>query len=312
MNITIRQLNVFQAVARHLSYTDAAVELHLTQPAVFMQIKQLESVIGLPLFETVGKKLYLTAAGDELVWYSQIFTQQLEEMREVFASLQGIEHGTLTLSTSGTAIPFMSRLLAAFTKQHPAIKLNLNIANRAGLIHHIEANEVDLVIMGKPPDKMNVESQSFMENPLIVIAPPEHPLTRRKNIPLVELMQNEFVVRERGSGTRIAMERFFSEHSINLRTSMETASNESIKHAVSAGLGLGILSIHMLELELITQRVAVLDVEHFPIMRHWYLVYRQGKRLSPVAQAFKEFVVQEVEKIWLLRQLCKMGGISLR
>lgn len=309
MNITIRQINVFQAVVRHLSYTDAAAELHLTQPAVFMQIKQLESVVGLPLFETIGKKLFLTAAGTELIRFSRAISQQLEEMQEVFASLQGIERGTLTLSTSGTASPFMSRLLAVFTQRHPAIQLNLDIANRAGLLHHIDANEVDLVIMGRPPDKMDVVAEGFMVNPLVVIAPPDHSLVSRKQIPLPELMQNEFVVREQGSGTRIAMERFFAEHQVALKTSMETASNDSIKHAVSAGLGLGMLSIHMLDLELAAQRIAVLDVEHFPIMRHWYVVYRKGKRLSPVAQAFKDFVVQETERIWPLRQLCEMGGI---
>jgi DNA-binding transcriptional LysR family regulator len=310
MNITMRQLQIFQAVAQHRSYTAAATYLHLTQPAVFMQVKQLEESVGLPVFETIGKRLYLTGAGQELLRYSQIFSQQFEEMREVFANLQGIERGTLSLSTSGTAIPFTSQLLAAFFRDHPAISLNIDIANRAGLLDHLEANEVDLVIMGKPPDKMDLESEGFMANPLVVIAPPDHPLARRKKTPLAQLMEHEFVVRERGSGTRNAMERFFSAHRVELMASIETASNDSIKHAVAAGLGLGILSIHMIELELAAKRLAVLDVEHFPIMRHWYVVYRKGKRLSPVARMFKDFVVEQTEQIWPLRHLCKMAGFK--
>jgi DNA-binding transcriptional LysR family regulator len=144
----------------------------------------------------------------------------------------------------------------------------------------------------------------------VVIAPPDHPLARRKKTPLAQLMEHEFVVRERGSGTRNAMERFFSAHRVELMASIETASNDSIKHAVAAGLGLGILSIHMIELELAAKRLAVLDVEHFPIMRHWYVVYRKGKRLSPVARTFKDFVVEQTEQIWPLRHLCKMAGFK--
>jgi DNA-binding transcriptional LysR family regulator len=310
MNITMRQLQIFQAVAQHRSYTGAATHLHLTQPAVFMQIKQLEVSVGLPVFETIGKRLYLTGAGQELLRYSQIFSQQFEEMREVFAHLQGVERGTLSLSTSGTAIPFTSQLLAAFFRDHPAISMNIDIANRAGLVSHLDANEVDLVIMGKPPDKMDLESEGFMANPLVVIAPPAHPLASRKKIPLTELMENEFVVRERGSGTRNAMERFFTAHRVELLASIETASNDSIKHAVAAGLGLGILSLHMIELELAAKRLVVLEVEHFPIMRHWYVVYRKGKRLSPVARIFKDFVVEQTERIWPLKRLFKMAGFK--
>jgi DNA-binding transcriptional LysR family regulator len=306
----MRQLQIFQSVAQHRSYTAAATHLHLTQPAVFMQIKQLEVSVGLPVFETIGKRLYLTGAGQELLRYSQIFSQQFEEMREVFAHLQGVERGTLSLSTSGTAIPFTSQLLAAFFRDHPAISMNIDIANRAGLVSHLDANEVDLVIMGKPPDKMDLESEGFMANPLVVIAPPAHPLASRKKIPLTELMENEFVVRERGSGTRNAMERFFTAHRVELLASIETASNDSIKHAVAAGLGLGILSQHMIELELAAKRLVVLDVEHFPIMRHWYVVYRKGKRLSPVARIFKDFVVEQTERIWPLKRLFKMAGFK--
>ena len=276
-----------------------------------MQIKQLESTVGLPLFETIGKKLFLTAAGETLARYGLTISQQLDEMRDVFATMQGVEGGTLRLSSSETPIPFMSRLLAAFFREHPAVNLNIDVAHREGLLRHLTANEVDLVIMGQPPEKMDLESERFMPNPLVVVAPPDHPLVKRRQIPLGELLENEFVVREPGSGTRIAMERFFAQHDAGpLKTSLETASNDSIKHAVSAGLGLSILSIHTLELELLAKRIAVLDVEAFPIMRHWYIVYRKGKWLSPVARSFKDYVVTETENIWPLADLLAMAGME--
>lgn len=300
MNITMRQLQVFQAVAKNLSYTKAAAELHLTQPAVSMQIKQLEDALGLPLFEQLGKKIYLSSAGAEMQHYSRAIGQQLAEIREVFAALKGLQRGTLALSAPSTANAFVTHLLAAFCQQHPEITFNLDIANRQGLLNRLEHNETDLVIMGQPPTDKDLSHEKFMDNPLVVIASAAHPLARRKAIPLAELMENEFLVREQGSGTRIAMERFFAAHDVSLHTRMELASNEAIKQAVSAGLGLGIVSIHTLELEMALGRVKVLEVESFPIMRHWYIVHRSGKRLAPVAQAFKAFVLTQAKSLWTL------------
>ncbi|MDH5192030.1 MAG: LysR family transcriptional regulator [Gammaproteobacteria bacterium] len=293
MNVTFRQIKVFQAVARSMSYTEAAKKLHLSQPAVSMQVKQLEENIGLPLFEQMGKKIYMTDAGNEFYVYAQEITRLLDEADAVFEEMKGVHGGKLTVSVATTANYFATRLLANFAKQHEGITISLDVTNREVLLKRITQNETDMVIMGRPPEDMELETEVFMDNPLVVIAPPDHPLVKEKEIPFKRMQQETFVVREQGSGTRIAMERFFAEEGVRLTTGMEMTSNEAIKQAVEAGLGLGIVSIHTLELELETNHIKVLDVEMFPIMRHWYVVYRKGKRLSPVAQAFREFVLEE-------------------
>jgi DNA-binding transcriptional LysR family regulator len=291
MNVTFRQLKVFQAVARHLSYTQAAQVLHLSQPAVSMQVKQLEENIGLPLFEQLGKKIYLTDAGHEFYSYSQELSRLLDEVEEVMENLKGIKGGRLAVSVATTANSFATRLLASFSHLHDNVTISLDVTNRRGLLDQLQNNETDLVIMGRPPADLDLVTEPFMDNPLVVIAPPTHPLADDSNIPMKALQQETFVVREPGSGTRIAMERFFSEQGVHLTTGMEMTSNEAIKQAVEAGLGLGIVSVHTLELELETGRLVILDADNFPILRHWYLVYRQGKRLSPVAHAFRDYVL---------------------
>ena len=293
MNVTLRQLKVFESVARYLSYTRAAAELYLSQPGVSMQIKQLEGNLGLPLFEKIGKKIFLTEAGQEMYQYSRNISQQLAEANSVIEALKGVKSGRLQVSVATTANYFATRLLAAFSKRYEGVTVHLDVTNRESLLRQLDANETDLVIMGQPPAGMDLETVAFMENPLVIIAPPAHPLVRKKAISLEQLQTETFVVRELGSGTRIAMERFFADKGVSLSTGMEMTSNEAIKQAVEAGLGLGIVSIHTLELELETKRLKLLDVESFPILRHWYIVHRKGKRLSPVAQAFKAFVLNE-------------------
>ena len=195
------------------------------------------------------------------------------------------------MSVATTANSFATRLLARFSHLHDNVTISLDVTNRRGLLDQLQNNETDLVIMGRPPENLDLVTEPFMDNSLVVIAPPTHPLANATNIPMKALQQETFVVREAGSGTRIAMERFFSEQGVSLTTGMEMTSNEAIKQAVEAGLGLGIVSIHTLELEMETGRLIVLDAENFPILRHWYLVHRQGKRLSPVAQAFHDYVL---------------------
>ncbi|MEE8481840.1 MAG: LysR substrate-binding domain-containing protein [Acidiferrobacterales bacterium] len=293
MNLTLRQLKVFEAVARHSSYTRAAEELHLTQPAVSMQIKLLEGNIGIPLFERLGKKTYLTDAGKELYTCSSAISRQLDEVDEILEGMKGISRGRLRVSVASTANYFATRLLAAFSKLHDGITVVLDVTNRAGLLMQLANNETDLVVMGQPPQKLDLVAAGFMDNPLVVISPPNHALAAKTQIPFERLQEETFVVREPGSGTRIAMERYFSERGARLATGMEMTSNEAIKQAVEAGLGLGIVSIHTLELELETGRLTVLDARAFPILRHWYIVHREGKRLSPIALAFKEFVLDK-------------------
>ncbi len=300
MHVTLRQLKVFASVARHLSYTRAAEELHLSQPAVSMQIKQLEENMGLPLFEQLGRGIHLTEAGQEVYQCSRVIQQQLGDTDAALEQMKGMQRGRLNLAVASTANYFATRLIATFSRRVEHLTVSLDVTNREGLLHDLENNETDLVIMGKPPEELGLVAEPFMDNPLVIIAAPDHSFIGRRSIPLVDLQGEPFVVREPASGTRIAMERFFAERGVRLRTGMEMRSNEAVQQAVQAGLGLGIVSIHTLELELDTGRLALLDVEGFPIMRQWYIVHRVGKRLSPVAQAFKSFVLQEAATLWRL------------
>jgi len=292
VHVTLRQLTLFESVARHLSFTRAAQELHLSQPAVSMQIRQLEEAIGLPLFEKLGKRIHLTEAGQEMFHYSQSVNRQLREAEEVMAALKGVQRGHLRISVATTANYFATRLLAAFAREYEGTSFALEVTNRKTLLQRLSDNDTDLVIMGKPPEGLDLLAEAFMENPLVVIAPPGHPLADPPEpIPLSRIQDETFVVREMDSGTRIAMERFFTARGVRLKAGMEMTSNEAIKQAVEAGLGLGIVSVHTLELELETGRLAILAVEDFPILRHWYVVHRRGKRLSPVALAFRGFLL---------------------
>lgn len=297
MNISIRQLRVFEAVARHLSHTRAAEELHLTQPAVSMQVRQLEDEVGLPLFERLGKRILLTEAGQEILHYSLTVNRSLREMEEVLESLKGVNRGHLQIAVASTVNYFAPRLLAVFQRRYPGIGLRLDVTNRENLVQLLDSNAVDLVLMGLPPTDIEVESEAFMDNPLVIIAPPDHPLAGARQIPLARLAGEVFVMRETGSGTRQAMERFFSEHDLTIRYGMQMTRNEAVKQAVRSGLGLGVVSLHTIELELETRRLVILDVQGFPDRRQWHLVYRRGKRLSPAASAFRDFVLAEAAGI---------------
>ena len=296
-HLTLRQLQVFESVALHLSHSRAAKELYLSQPAISMQIKQLEQSVGLPLFGQIGKKIHLTDAGREMLNYSRNIFQQLQEMEAVFEDMKGLERGQLDISVVSTANYFMPQLLAKFCQMHPKIQVSLHVANRDAVLQQLNESRSDLAIMGQPPQGLEMLAQSFMKNPLVVIAPPGHPLCKLKQVKLQKLEQESFLLREQGSGTRSSMERFFSEHGIRFHAGMEMGTNEAIKQAVQAGMGLGIISLHSAELELETGRLAVLNVEHFPIVRHWYITHRKTKRLSTAAQAFKQFLITEAEKL---------------
>jgi DNA-binding transcriptional LysR family regulator len=297
MNLTLRQLKVFEAVARNLSFTRAAEELFLTQPAVSMQVKQLEDNLGVRLFEQLGKRIFLTEAGEEVAHYSRSIAQQLDELEAVLDRLKGMSGGRLKISVASTANYFIPSLLGVFNQRHPGVTVSLDVTNRESLLKALADNSVDMVIMGKPPAEQDLDAGAFMENPLVIVAPPGHPLAGERRVPLEWLQQEVFLVRERGSGTRIAMERFFREHDIHVKTGMEVGSNEAIKQSVQAGLGLGVLSRDTLAMELRLKRLVVLDVEGFPIRRHWYVVHRRGKRLSPAGKAFKDFMLNEAAEL---------------
>jgi DNA-binding transcriptional LysR family regulator len=297
MHLTLRQLTVFESVARHMNFSRAAEEMHLSQPAASMQVKQLEENIGLPLFEQLGKKIFLTEAGQELLHYARSIKQQVEEAQTALEELKGLHRGTLHLTMASTANYFAPQLLAAFHEKYPDAKVQLDVTNRSGLIEAVRNNATDMAIMGRPPAGQGLVGMPFMNNPLVIIAPPAHPLAGRKMIKLQELAQEPFIVRESDSGTRIAAERFFAEHGIQLITGMEMNRSEAIKQAVMAELGLGIVSLHTIDMELALKRLVVLKVEDFPIMRQWHIVYRQGKRFSAIPKAFMEFVKAHAEEL---------------
>jgi DNA-binding transcriptional LysR family regulator len=292
-NVTLRQLKVFEAVARHLSFSRAAEELHLTQPAVSMQVRLLEEIAGLPLTEQIGKRVFLTEAGGELARYARSIAQQLRETEATLDALKGIRGGRLVIGVVSTAKYFAPRLLAAFRRVHPDIELRLGVHNREVVVQQLADNLIDLAIMGRPPQDIATQADAFTDHPLIIIAAPENRLAARAQIPPAELEEELFLIREPGSGTRSAMERFFSERGVTIRRTLEMSSNETIKLAVMADMGLAFISQHTIGLEMAAGCLVRLPVEGLPVIRQWYVVHLQEKHLSPVASAFRRFLLEE-------------------
>ncbi len=297
MHVTFRQLRSFSSVARHGSFSRAAEELHLTQPAVSMQVKQLEHQLAMPLFERIGRKITLTEAGDRVYAHAQAITEQIESLEAEINDFKGLEGGNLRISAITTANYFAPKLLGEFYRRHPAVKVSLDITNRDKVLSQLAENEVDLVIMGQPPSARDLEYAPFMDNPLVIVAPRGHPLDGMRRIPLKKMEDEVFLVREPGSGTRGAMERFFKKHGIKLTTSMEMGSIEAIKQSVMANLGLGLMPRDAAETELSLGRMVELDVVHFPIRRQWFVAHRKAKNLSPVTRSFKRFLLDEAASV---------------
>lgn len=296
MYISLRQIRIFEAVGLAGSYTKAAEQLHLSQPAVSMQIKQLEQDTGIALFERRGRKMHLSHAGRELLQYSSQVLHAYNDMMGAIAGMKEVSSGHLVVSVATTANYFATKLLAAFTSRHEGVTITLDVTNRQTLLHQLENHEPDLVIMGEPPPGYNLHSERFMANPLVVIAAADHPLAGKTRLGLAELSEEQFIMREKGSGTRGAIEKHLQEYGVKQKTSLEMRSNETIKHAVEAGLGLGIVSAHTIQPELDSGRLVMLNAESFPINRYWHIVTRRGKKLSPVAVSFREFVKQEATR----------------
>jgi DNA-binding transcriptional LysR family regulator len=294
---TLRQFEILDAVARNGSFSRASAELHLSQPAVSMQIKQLEVVLGMPLFEHMGKQIHLTEAGREALRSGRVIGNELANLEQALADLQGLKGGTLAVSAASTASVFAARLMALFRDLHPDVHLSLNVVNRETLLQHLTGNSVDLALMGQPPEGLDLKAQPFMDNPLVVIAATSHPLAGVAGIPLARLVEEPLVGREPGSGTRGAVEKFLADQGLVFKAAMEMNKNEAIKQAVEAGLGLGVVSLHTVQAELISGQLCVLDVQGFPLRRQWYLVQREGKRLSPAAQAFAQFTLGEAARV---------------
>ncbi len=294
---TFRQLEVFEAIARLGSFTRAAEELFLTQPTVSMQIKKLTEAVGLPLVEHVGKKIYLTAAGRELHHTSREIFKHFSHFEMAVADMKGLKQGTLRLAVVTTAKYFAPRLLGAFCQQYPGIQVSLKVSNRERVLERLAENQDDLYILGQPPQELDAVAEAFLDNPLVLLAPANHPLKDRKNIPLARLADEPFLMREPGSGTRMAAERLFAEQGIKLKVRMELGSNEAIKQAIVGGLGISVLSKHTLSLDAPMGQLAMLDVQGFPIERQWYAAYPAGKQLSIVARTFLDYLKQAPKHI---------------
>lgn len=293
MHISFRQIQIFQTVAQTENFTRAAELLHMSQPAISMQVKQLEENVGLSLFERQGKRIVLTTAGRAMHAYTCEIAAKYQGMVETLEELKNVHQGYIKVSAANTSIYFITRMLAGFSQQNEGITVSLNITNRKTLVEQLQNYEADLVVMGEPPVNLDLHSQRLMCNPLVLIAPANHPLAGQKDIPVSAIIGEKFVVREPGSGTRAAIERFFAEHGYTFSSMLEMGSNESIKYSVIAGLGLGIVSLHSIQLEMETHSLTLLDVVGFPIQRYWHIVTREGKWLSPAAQAFKAYVIAE-------------------
>jgi DNA-binding transcriptional LysR family regulator len=293
MHLTLRQLKIFEAVARHLSFSRAADEMHRTQPARSLQVRSLEEAAGLPLTEQVGKRVFLTEAGIELARHARVIAQQLREAEEALSAMKGLRGGLLNIGVVSTAKYFAPRLLTAFRAAHPEVELRLGVHNRGEIVQQLADNEIDLAIMGRPPQELETVSEPFAENPLVFVAAPDHPLAGAKRIAPKQLAGESFLLREPGSGTRAAMERFLTENGVVPQRTVEMTSNETIKQAVMAGMGISFISERTIALELATGNIARLNVTGTPLKRHWYIVHRSEKRLLPVAEAFRQFLLRE-------------------
>jgi hypothetical protein len=294
-NATFRQLRVFNAVARHLSFAKAAEILHVSAPAITMQIKDLEAEVGMPLFERQGRKVSLTTSGEYMLVYARKMLALLKDAEDAAARLQRIETGKLTIGMVDTTTYFIPALLRKFLNEHEGIELVLKVGNRLELIQWLQNSEVDIAIMGSPPSEISVRAEPFAANPLVFLASPEHPMAGESGLQAEDLRQQSFIVREQGSGTRSAMEAFFSQARFQPRFSMELQSNDAIKQAVKANLGLSFLSLHTIGLELQTKHLSILDVRGSPVVRAWHVVHTLSKLLSPAAEAFRYFVLEHGE-----------------
>jgi DNA-binding transcriptional LysR family regulator len=290
MRPSLHQLRVFETVARLRNFTAAARELHSTQPTVSVQMRDLAQQVGMPLFEIGARRVSLTAAGKALLSTVNAMTHAWSGFESHVAELQGMKRGTLRLAAVTTAEYFIPELLAPFARAFPGIDVTLALENRDKIVHRLEQNLDDLAVMMMPPQALPLASTPFLENPLVALAPRSHPLVRRKRIALAAFAALPLLMREKGSGTRMASEQLFREHRLEPNVRMELGSNEAIKHAVAAGLGFAILSRHTIGRTPGRDRLAELPVQHLPIRRTWYLVQRQGREPSPPVRAFVDFV----------------------
>lgn len=298
---TFRQMEIFSAIARLKSFTRAAEELHLTQPSVSMQMKKLEDAVGMPLFEQIGKRIFLTDAGTALHDTCREIFSSLDRFEMLTADMKGMKKGYLRIAVVTTAKYFAPRLLGPFCQMYPGVEVSLKVTNRERVLERIADNQDDLYIMGQPPEGIDLQSEQFLSNPLVPLASRDHPLANQRRVSLQRFLDEPFILREPGSGTRIALERLLDAHQLKPRIRMELGSNEAIKQAIAGGLGVSVLSKHTLTLAGRMSDLTILDVEGFPIMRQWHVAYARGKRLSVIAETFLDYL-REAGATWEQKQ----------
>jgi len=295
--ISVRQLEVLDAVGREGSVTGAAASLNLTQPAVSMQLRQLEEHLQIALFEPVGRGLQITEPGRDLAALAGELLLRLDDFSTAARELRGVRRGRVRLGVVSTAKYFAPRLLAQFLKAHPGLDLKLNVYNREHIIEGLQSYAIDLGIMGRPPEGASLLGTPFAPNPLAIVAAPSHRLSLAREIDPQDLESEAFIVREPGSGTRIAMDRYFSDLGLNIKPVMETDSNETIKQSVMAGIGIAMLSLHTVRLEQAAGRLVTLRVAGLPLRRQWFVVHSRLRRLTPAADEFLQYLLREADEL---------------
>ncbi len=296
MNVTFRQLRLFQALADTGSVSAAARVMHVTQPTASMQLKEVSLAVGLPLYEVLGRKVYLTDAGRELAAAARAMTGIWESFEQSVDAVKGLARGRLRVAVVSTAKYFIPRLIGSFCRKHPAIDVALEILNRDGVVQRLRENLDDLYIMSMPPADMDLGDEIFMPNPIVVIAATSDVLSKSARIPLSELASRRFILREPGSGTRMAVDRYFRRMKFRPDVRLELGSNEAVKESVAGGLGVGVVSSHVLHGHRKEHGVRVIDMEGFPLPSAWHLVHPSSKKLSPLALAFKAHLLKEIDR----------------
>ena len=296
MNITFRQLRLFLALAETGSVSGAAKLMHVTQPTASMQLKDITESVGLPLYEVVSKKIYLTDMGKELATTARAIAQSWDSFEQNADAVKGLSRGKLKVAVVSTAKYFMPRLVGSFCQKYPEIDVSLEILNRDGVVQRLRDNMDDIYIMSKPPNELDLSDEAFMPNPIVVIASTMDPLVKRVAVPLNELSKKRFILREKGSGTRMAGDQFFSKKKFRADVRLELGSNEALKESVAGGLGLGLVSKHALHGLMKEHGVGIVDVEGFPLPSAWHIVHPASKKLSPLALAFKQHLLEEISR----------------
>ena len=312
-NLTLRQLRIFASAARQASFARAAEELHLTAPAVSMQIKELEQELGTDLFARIGRRVELTSAGEYFWVFVRKILSTLTEAESVMQRLQGAQTGTLKIGLVSTAKYSIPRMLGLFREEHPGVQIRIDVCNRDQLLTRLRDGEIDLAVMGRPPKHMDTRAEVFAHHPHAFVASPKHHLAQHKNIRAGALNSEELISREEGSGTKVIMQSYIEQHRLNPPITMEMASNETIKQAVIAGLGISFVSLHTVGLEIEHGQLVVLDIEDTPVLRAWHVVALAQRHLSPAAEAFRYFMLERgaellSEQFPNLQEFYSLGG----